>query len=395
MSCDAFIPTYIEVRAHEGDSAAHDVFANIAAFNIFALAALAVALGVLQRWLLPVLGSGFAPGKIALTRALFVVLLTSLIISGFNTLWRAVLNAHQRFALTAVSPIAIPLAIAFMLLVRGSAWSIYALALGCILGAGLELLVNGCGLWKLKMPLLPRWHGVDRPLRQVLRQATPAMAGAILMGSSTIVNQSMAATLSSGSVSILNYANKLMFMILAIGTSSLSTVMLPALSKLSADRDWRGLRHVLSSYTRLIVLSTVPVMLIVIAMSKYLIMLFFQRGSFTVENVELTARVQSMLCLQLPFYSLAILYVSGLCALKQNYVLMWGTAISVVENVGLNYIFMKLFGLPGIALSTSAVYATSCLYLRLMLDRALREQEIAIDLPTAGRIEAAERLIST
>ena len=121
LSFDAFIPTYIEVRAHEGDSAAHDVFANIAAFNIFALAALAVALGVLQRWLLPVLGSGFAPGKIALTRALFVVLLTSLIISGFNTLWRAVLNAHQRFALTAVSPIAIPLAIAFMLLVRGSA----------------------------------------------------------------------------------------------------------------------------------------------------------------------------------------------------------------------------------------------------------------------------------
>jgi len=36
---------------------------------------------------------------------------------------------------------------------------------------------------------------------------------------------------------------------------------------------------------------------------------------------------------------------------------------------------MKWFGLPGIALSTVAVYAISFLYLRTMLDRALSENE--------------------
>jgi putative peptidoglycan lipid II flippase len=394
LSYDAFMPTYIEVRESEGESAAHDVFSNTAAFTLLALAALAATLGLLQRWLLPVLGSGFEASKIALARTLFLVLLASLFLSGFNTIWRAALNAHERFALTAASPIAIPLSICIMLLVRGSAWTVYALTLGCVLGAGVELLTNGYGLWKLKMPLLPRWRGLDRPLRQIIRQATPAVAGAILIGSSTIVDQSMAATLSSGSVSILNYANKLILMLLAIGTSSLSMAMLPALSKLSANRNWQDMRNVLSSYTRLVVLVSVPAMLIVMAMSKYLIMWFYLRGSFTFENVELTARVQYMLCLELPFYSLAILYVSGLCALKRNYVLMWGTVISVVENVVLNYIFMRLFGLPGIALSTSVVYATSCLYLRLMLSRTLREQEISVGLPAVSRIEAG-RLIST
>jgi putative peptidoglycan lipid II flippase len=394
LSYDAFIPTYIEVRTTQGDSVAQDVLSNVATLNIFVLMVLAVTLGGLRRWLLPVLGSGYGASKIALAQTLLLVLLVSLILSGFNTLWRAVLTAHESFVLTAAAPIVIPFMIVLMLLLRGSAWGIYALALGCVLGAGVELLVNGYGLWSLEMPLLPRWHGFNTPLRQILRQATPAIAGAILMGSSPIIDQSMAASLSSGSISILNYANKLIPMLLAIGLSSLSMVILPALSRLSAGQDWQGMRHVLWSYTRLIVISTVPATLLIIAMSKYIIMLAFHRGSFTLENVELTARVQSILCLQLPFYSLAILYVNGLCALKRNYVLMWGSAISVIENVALNYIFMKLFGLPGIALSTSAVYATSCLYLRLMLYRALREMERSESLPANDQTEDAGVLIN-
>jgi hypothetical protein len=49
---------------------------------------------------------------------------------------------------------------------------------------------------------------------------------------------------------------------------------------------------------------------------------------------------------------------------------------------------MKLFGLPGIALSTSAVYAISFLYLRIMLGRALEEQEM-VGAETAGSMVSA------
>jgi len=38
---------------------------------------------------------------------------------------------------------------------------------------------------------------------------------------------------------------------------------------------------------------------------------------------------------------------------------------------------MKMFGLAGIALSTSLVYMTAFLYLRLMLGRALKMRETA------------------
>jgi putative peptidoglycan lipid II flippase len=387
-SCnDGLIPTYIEVRERDGLQAAQRVFSSVAFLYVVMLIGVSLLLAVFQGWLLPILGSTFAPSKIALTRVLFFLLLGTLLLSGLNASWRAVLNAHECFALTAIAPIFIPAMIGLMLLVRGSDWQIYAMVSGSLLGVTGELVCNGYGLWRRGMALIPRWYGFDKPIRQVLAQALPAAAAAMLMGSTTLVDQAMAAMLGSGSVSAFNYANKLIPVLLSIGTTALSVAAFPALSKLNANRDWRGIRHIISFYTRIIVLVTLPVMVILIAFSERIVKAFFQRGAFTAETAHLVARVQALLTLEVPFYALCILCASAICALKRNDVLLWGTAICVVVNVVLNYIFMKLFSLPGIALSTSAVYAISFLYLRMMLSRALDEQEVA-------RAENAGALVS-
>ena len=374
---EAFIPTYIEVRENQGIDSAQRVFASVATVNIGALILLALGLAASHRWLLPFLGSGFSPAKLALTSGLFLILAPSLCISGLNALWRAALNAHECYALTAITPIAIPVLTGIGLLASPPQWRVYGLVIGLVAGAAGELVILGSALRRRGMALIPRWSGFDWRLRQILRQATPSAAAGVLMGCSTLVDQSMAAMLHSGSVSALNYASKLIPVLLGIGTSSLSVAILPALSKLSANRDWRGVRHIVSSYTRLIFLVGVPATVILIALSEPMIRIIFQRGAFTAQNTHLVARVQSLLCLEVPFYAASILCVNALCALKRNDVLMWGTTIAVVENVTLNYLFMKVFGLAGIALLTSMVYITAFVYLRLMLGGALTRCETA------------------
>jgi putative peptidoglycan lipid II flippase len=209
----------------------------------------------------------------------------------------------------------------------------------------------------------------------VLAQTAPLIVGSVLLGSSTLVDQSMAAMLGSGSVSALNYANKVIPMLLNIGTSSLSMAVLPRLSSLSANRDWAGMRQLLSAYTRVTIIVTVPLMTILILYSEPVVTLFFQGGAFTRQDTQLVARVQSLLCLEVPFYAVAMLFVNAISALKRNHILMLGTTISVTMNIALNYLLMKTLGLPGIALSTAGVYATACFYLYVMLYRALEERE--------------------
>ena len=69
--------------------------------------------------------------------------------------------------------------------------------------------------------------------------------------------------------------------------------------------------------------------------------------------------------------------MNAIQALKRNQILMWGTLISVSLNITLNYLFMKVMGLPGIALSTSVVYAVAFCYLGFMLKRLIRKHEAA------------------
>jgi putative peptidoglycan lipid II flippase len=371
----AFVPTYIQVRETEGDLAAQRLFSSVAAVNLVVLVGLSMFLALTARWLLPIVGSGFGAEKLALTRTLLFILLGLLSVSGLSMLWRSVLNARECFALTALAPITYPVIVLIAIVAIGGSRRIYALALGTVFGIVGELTIAGFGLWHRGISIIPRWYGLTGPVRQVLWQAAPVAAGAVLMGSTTLVDQSMAAMLGSGSVASLNYANKLTSLLLSIGVTSLATAVLPSFSRLSANQDWTGLRHVLNTYTNLIALVTVPLTAVLIIFSEPIIVTFFQGGAFTERDAHLVARVQSLLFLQLPFYAVGNLYVSAISSLRRNQILMWGTTIAISVNVLLNLLFMRILGLPGIALSTSGVYLVNLFYLRFMLIRALREHE--------------------
>ena len=381
----AFIPIYIEAREREHGVTANRLFSNIAVFNIAVLALIAAVLAGLQRWLLPILGSGFGPQKLALARVLFFVFLTSMSLAGLSALWRAALNAHDCFTLSSLAPISNPIGIMTLLLIGGHTWGIYALAAGSVLGTVGELAIAGYGLWSLGIPLLPRWYGIDSWMRRVLWQYAPTVAGALVLGcGTTLVDPAMAAMLGSGSVSALNYAYKLPALVLAIGLSSISTAILPSFSRLSAKENWGEMRRVLLSYTGLLALVTIPLTGLLIVLSKPLVSLFFQGGSFSAADTYLVTHAQMMFCLEIPFYSVAILYVRAISALKRNDLLMWGTLINVSANVVLNILFMRILGLPGIALSTSVVMVISCVYLWIMLLRSLRKNESASNVAPIG-----------
>ena len=371
----AFVPTYIQVRETEGDLPAQQLFSTVAAFNLATLLGLSLFLVVTAQWLLPIIGSGFGPEKLRLTRTLLLVSIGSMSVSGLSTSWRAMLNARDCFALTALAPIMNPVIILIAIVASSGFRRIYALALGTVLGTVGELAITGYGLWRRGIPIIPRWYGLTGPVRQVLGQAAPVVAGSVLMGSTALVDQSMAAMLGVGSVAVLNYANKMTPLLLSIGASSLATAVLPSFSRLSANQDWAGLRHVLKTYTNLIGLVAVPLTVVLIRFSEPLIATFFQGGAFTAQDAHLVAQVQSLLFLQLPFYAIGILYVTAISSLRRNVILMWGTTLSISINILLNLLFMRIFGLPGIALSTSCVYLVAFVYLRFMLMRTLRERE--------------------
>lgn len=371
----ALIPTYIQVQEREGQEAAQRLLSSVMVLSVGFLVALSVVLALTASYILPLVASGFAAEKLAVARSLYYGLLSMLVLSGLATTWGAILNAENRFALVAVVPVATSIVTLLVVIVMAKHWGGYALVIGTVGGALIETGLVGWGLARAGVSLVPRWCGTSPAVKQVLQQYAPMVGGAFLMGSASVVSQSMTAMLGPGSVSALAYGNKVTSLLLGIGALAVSTAVLPHFSRMVAMGDWLGLRHTLLTYSRWILVGTLPVTLALIYYSEPVVALAFQRGAFTEADTHLVGRVQAMLLLQVPLYVVSMLLVRLISAVRANHLLMWGALINLVANIILTYLLMRWFDVVGIALATSAVYLISCCFLlfaslRLMKGKA-------------------------
>lgn len=370
----ALIPTYIQVRDKEGKAAAQRFFSSATIWSIGLLMITTFVIIVGSPLYLPYLTGKFSPEKLELTYQLLWTISPMIVITGIHSVWGAVLNAGERFALVALVAIVTP-AVTIILLLTMQAWGAFDLALGMVLGQLIETIIVGIALHRQGMSLWPKWYGLDDNLKQLAGQYMPMVAASLLMCSSELIDRSMAALLPSGSIAALAYGEKIISLPLVIGTTALSTAVIPYFSQMVAQNDWRGLQRALKSYLGLIFAITIPLTGLIILFSEQIVGLLLQRGSFTATNTQLVAQIQACFALQLPVYAGCILVVRLHSAIRNNKMMMWGALGNLVVNISLNYLFVQWFGVAGIALSTSCVYLFSFVFLLFFLIRYLKTAE--------------------
>jgi putative peptidoglycan lipid II flippase len=380
----AVIPMYIQVRDREGPEPARLLLSNLTLWSGALLVALTVLLGLSAGAFFQLLGSGFGPGKLLLTRSLFLLLLPIVTLSGLAAIWGAALNAERRFVLVSVSPIATPLLVIVALLAMGRSWGVYSLALGALAGAITEVLLLAYAIRRRGLWVGPRWDAMRPATREVIKQFATMTLGAFLMSSTALVDNLMAAMLGPGSVALLNYGSRLAMFLLGFCSLALSTAILPHFSGLVARSDWITLRHTLRTYLRWTAIATVPVTAALMVFSLPVTRLMFERGAFTPETTVAVAAVQTLYLIHLPFYMMGILLVRLISSLQANHLLMWGSGMNLLVNVGLNYVLMQWIGIRGIALSTTLVYIVSFCFLWVVLSRRLNHIIAAEALPTCA-----------
>ena len=359
----ALIPTYIQVQTQEGPQAAQHLLSSIMALTIGILMALSVLLALASPYLFPLMASGFTIEKLALVQSLFYMMLPILVLTGIATIWSALLNACSRFALAALVPMVTSIMTVVVVVGMAEQWDSYTIALGMVVGALIETAVLGWGLSREGVSLLPRWRGASPAVKQVLGQYAPMVAAAFLMGGTDLVSQSLASTLSPGSVSALSYGSKLTNDMLAIGALTVSSAVFPHFSRMVSLKDWSGLRHTLLTYSRWLFLGTLPVAAVLIYYSEPVIALAFQRGAFSAADTHLVGQIQAIYLLQVPLYTVKTLFVKLISAFKANHIFMWGNTINLTMSILLTYVLMQWFGVIGVAMATTLMYLISGVFL--------------------------------
>jgi putative peptidoglycan lipid II flippase len=368
----AFIPTYIKVREQQGKDSSSRLFSGVMIWTSALLLLVVVAMLLTSSIYLPIIATGFDNNKLKLTFHLFFIMTPLVIVNGIGIIWGSVLNAGERFALVALLPIITPV-ITILLLLFVKSLGIDVLAIGLVIGATIESAVLGVTLFKKGILKWPKWHGFDTNQQDVISQYAPMMVGALLMCSTSIVDQSMATMLPAGSVAVLNYSNRIISLPILIISTALGTAVIPYFSKLLAQEDWISVRQTLKYYLKIVFAVSIPLTGLIIVFSEPLVRILLERGSFRASDTNIVSQVQSYFALQIPFYLGCSLVVRLIAAMRSNHLMMWGSAFNLAINIGMNYLLMQWMGISGIALSTSIVYCFSFLFLWFFANRLLNK----------------------
>lgn len=317
----AFVPSLGHTKTQEGDEAAAQFADKVGTVLLWVLIAVCTLGVLLAPWLVWLMASGLQKdphgyhAAVVMTRWMFPYL-GFISLAGLSA---SVLNTYKHFAVPAAAPVLLNLAMIASALVLAPWFEtlgyapIYALTAGVLLGGTLQL---GMQLGALaRMGRLPRfawrWSDIklawqDRATRGVLRLMAPALLGVGVSQISLLINTQIASRLGTGSVTWLNYADRLMEFPTAMLGVALGVVLMPRLSAAKAAGQAEPYSNMIDWGLRLVVLLTLPCAVALFMFHLPLAATLYHYGAYTAQDVMQTSRA-------LQVYGIGLL---GLVAVK-------------------------------------------------------------------------------
>ena len=284
------------------------------------------------------------------------------LIAGVSQILVAVLNSFERFALPAFSQILSPIGI-ILVLFLDPAPTASTIAWGALIGNIAQLVLLAGFYFVMRLRLNTRTTTTPAAFNTFWASWSALLVSALLMSSTDIVDQIMAAQLGSGEVAAFSYGTKVVAALISVIAGALGSAAFPYISQMIEKREQQLLVQTLRTYVRIILACSLVLVVVVCFFSEPIIWALFERGAFSSSDTRKVALVQQFAILQLPFYLINTLYMRVIISHKLMADLLKITLVSILSNVLLNILFSRFFGVAGIALSTSCVYIWSALAL--------------------------------
>jgi putative peptidoglycan lipid II flippase len=288
----AFVPVLAEYKNRRGEAATRVLVDRVATILFLALAAVAL-VGVIGAPLIVLVSApGFVsrPDKFQLTVELTRVVFPYILFISLTAFAAGILNTFSRFMLPAFTPVLLNVAMILAATVAAPYFDppVLALGWGAFLGGVLQLGLQFAGLKRLGF--LPRWdwNPHDEGVRRILKLMAPAALGVSVAQISLLINTLFASFLTTGSVSWLYYADRLMEFPTGMLGVALGTILLPSLAKHHADDDPGEYSRLLDWGLRMTLLLAAPAALALGVLAVPLITTLFHYGEFTPHDVEMT-----------------------------------------------------------------------------------------------------------
>ncbi|WP_173915594.1 murein biosynthesis integral membrane protein MurJ [Halobacillus sp. Marseille-Q1614] len=365
------IPLYISEKERSPEQASL-LIRRLGTFFIFVSLGLTIIAMALIQPLVFLFAPGFGSNEQNLAVILTLIMLPSLLFMTAQSLAQGLLHANGKFGPSAWAPTVNNLGIIVSMFALYEWLGIYGLAWGVLIGSILQIAIQ----WPWIRPqhrgpvlLLPwkEWGAI----KQVIQPFWPIILASLFVQLNGVIDRIVTSFLEEGSVSALNYGNRLLWLPLSILLMPISTILYPQLAKLAA-RNKEEYFHLVYRGITVIALFSIPVMAVMASEAETLVSFAFERGAFDTKAVSLTSIAFLFFAVALPFFAIRDYLINSAYAVKANQTALRSCIYGVGINIVISASLAPIFGVGGVAFATSLSMLFQSVYLYYTLKQKAR-----------------------
>ncbi|MDK2918508.1 MAG: putative peptidoglycan lipid flippase [Candidatus Petromonas sp.] len=334
-------------------------FANKIFTILMAGALVIVSLGIaLSPYYARYIAIGFEGKQLSLTVSLIRIMFPILACVFITYIFVSILQSFGQFSITSIISIPYNFVLIIYLLLFSDKYGIMGLGVVTLIGWIAQFLIQLPYLLKKDFKIKLNFGFKDKDVKSFFKLIWPILLATAVYNVNTLVDSSLASTLSKGKVSALNYAYIIYTAISTTTIYGISTVLFPRFAENISLKDFNNLKKEITSTIKGLIYILLPMTVGLIILRTPIIEVAFRRGAFDERAVEMTRIALAFYSVGMIGFGLQEVFNKGFFALGDTKTPMKMGIFSVIINIVLNFMLIRVMDLGGLALATSI--ATIC-----------------------------------
>lgn len=347
------IPVLSEVEDREGKEGKKNHTNNL--LNIVSFLSLfAIVLAwLLSPYIIKLIAYGFEGEQYKLSVLLTRIGLPTIFFASIQGVFRGYLQSELMFIESAMAIFPFNFVYMFFLISLASFFDIKGLMVASLLATASQILIQIFYIRKMDFRYKYIFDLKDRYVNKMIRLLPPVFISVGIGDINGIIDKSMASTLIAGSISALNYGNRLVNLTTSIFISAIITVIFPMLAQETNKGSYNGLKKIIIRGINAILIITMPATVGIIVLARPIVRAAFKRGAFDSTATYMTVGALVFYSVGLVSSSVISLLVKVYYSLQDTKTPMINSVIALGLNVILNLILIRFMAHRGLALATS------------------------------------------
>ena len=351
----AFIPSYTSAKIEDkkkGKKFADDVLSSL----LVILLIIVTIVEIFTPYLIYIIAPGFLEDEIKFNLAVELTRITFpfLLFVSLSSFFAGILNSNNKFAAAAAAPIILNVVLILSLIysyIRGLDYS-RQLSYGVTLAGIIQLFFLIYVTKKFYKPVLNLKFRLNNKVKFFFNKLLPSILSSGVTQINILVG-TIIASFQTGAVSYLYYADRVYQINLAIAGIAVGTVSLPVLSKAFKSKNLKKISNIQNKSFELSLLFSIPASFGLIFASKEIVNALFGYGSFSVNDVEMTAIALKFFGFGVPAFALIKILSNFFFARDNTKTPFYISALVVFLNILISVSFFNKIGFTIIPIATS------------------------------------------